>query len=145
MVLEGLLIAREQPPCVHSRDSLPNAHCKDKQKILDGQTRQIPTQRWSMYPLCAKSLSESYFLKCLSSRGICHQCIRGKHPLHDFLFVVNNQMPHTSIDQPFVDFPLTVQPLIVLCLYIRLIWQELYGVESITEKPVHKCTGLKKK
>ena len=68
-----------------------------------------------------------------------------KHPLHDFLFVVNNQMPHTSIDQPFVDFPLTVRPLIVVCLYIRLIWQELYGVESITEKPVHKCTGLKKK
>lgn len=77
--------------------------------------------------------------------GICHQCIRGKHPPHDFLFVVNYQMPHTSIDQPFVDFPLTVQPLIVLCLYIRLIWQELYGVESITERSVHKCTGLKKK
>ena len=41
MVLEGLLITRGQPPCVHSRDSLPNAHCKDKQKILDGQTMGI--------------------------------------------------------------------------------------------------------
>ena len=41
MVLEGLLIVREQPPCVHSRDILPNAHCKDKQKILDGQTMGI--------------------------------------------------------------------------------------------------------